>query len=270
MKIRNLLFLNVAFLALFSAGGDLLAADATGDWTWTTPGRNGGEDRVSVLSLKADGSALSGKLSTPGRDGKPTERSIVEGKLDGDSISFKVIREAGGASITNSYSGKISGGAITGTIEFTRNGALVTRKWEAKTTGAPKQTAAAKTPAKPGYDAQGRKIVNETKYKDISVADAEKYLAAHPDAIVLDLRPAKDFAAGHLPNAKNYDTSDEAKYKDILSPLDKTKRYLVYSVVGHFREVRALEYFEANGFEHAAGLLGGYTAWVAAGKTTTK
>ncbi len=273
MKIRNILFLNFAFLALLSAGGNLLAADATGDWSWTTPGRNGGPDRVSVLSLKADGSVLTGKLSAPGRDGNPTERPIVKGKLDGDSISFKVIREAGGASITNSYSGKIAGDSITitGTIEFTRNGELATRKWEAKTTGSRKEAgASAKAPAKPGYDAQGRKIVNDTKYKDIPVADAEKYLAEHPDTIILDLRPAKDYAAGHIPNAKNYDTSDEAKYRDILAPLDKTKRYLVYSVVGHFREVRALEYFQAHGFEHAAGLLGGYTAWVAAGKPTTK
>jgi rhodanese-related sulfurtransferase len=40
--------------------------------------------------------------------------------------------------------------------------------------------------------------------------------------------------------------------------------------VGHYRTVRALEYFETNGFEHAVALDGGYAAWVKAGQPTVK
>ena len=39
------------------------------NWLWTTPGRNGGPARESILSLDIDGDKVSGKISTPGRDG---------------------------------------------------------------------------------------------------------------------------------------------------------------------------------------------------------
>ena len=44
----------------------------------------------------------------------------------------------------------------------------------------------------------------------------------------------------------------------------------MYSVVGHFRTVRALEYFEANGFPNAAAIDGGFKAWSTANKTVEK
>lgn len=104
----------------------------------------------------------------------------------------------------------------------------------------------------------------------LPIPEAEKFLADHPDAIILDLRPPENYAAGHLPGATNDDVTDDATYKSVLAALDKTKWYLVHSVVGHFRTVRALEYFEANGFEHAAAIDGGYQAWGTAGKPIVK
>jgi rhodanese-related sulfurtransferase len=109
--------------------------------------------------------------------------------------------------------------------------------------------------------------VNETHYKDISVNDAVQFLEDHPDAIVIDTRTPREYAAGHLPNARNYNLTDDDTFKEVLATItDKTKWYLVHSQVGHYRTVRALEYFEANHFEHAVALDGGYQAWVAAGK----
>ena len=79
------------------------------------------------------------------------------------------------------------------------------------------------------------------------------------------------YAAGHLANAKNYNLTDDDKYKEVLATItDKTKWYIVHSAVGHYRTVRALEYFEANGFEHAVAIDGGYAAWVKAGQPTVK
>jgi rhodanese-related sulfurtransferase len=124
---------------------------------------------------------------------------------------------------------------------------------------------------KPGYDENGHKIVNETHYKEVSPQDAQKFLADHPDAIIIDARSPREYAAGHLPNAKNYNLTDDDKYKDVLATItDKTKWYLVHSAVGHYRTVRALEYFEANGFEHAVAIDGGYAAWAKAGLPTEK
>jgi rhodanese-related sulfurtransferase len=141
---------------------------------------------------------------------------------------------------------------------------------DTKTAPAAASGAAASTGPKPGYDANGHKIVNETKYKEISVPDAVKYLADHPDAIILDVRTPREWAAGHILNSTNYSVQNDANYKDILAPLDKTKWYLVHSAVGHWRTVRALEYFETNDFQHVVAIDGGYGAWTNAGQPVIK
>lgn len=264
--------LNLIAAALLLTGSVLQAADADGNWIWSTPGRNGGAPRESVLSLKTDGSTLTGKISTPGRDGKPADTQISNGKVDGDQISFDVIRTFNGNTNTITYSGTVASGQITGKIESVRNGEKQTRDWLAKSAGDQTEaTPIAVLAPKPGYDENGHKIVNETHYKEISPDDAEKFLAEHPDAIIIDARSPREYAAGHLPNAKNYNLTDDDNYKAVLATItDKTAWYLVHSAVGHYRTVRALEYFEANGFEHAVAIDGGYAAWAAAGKPTVK
>ena len=109
----------------------LHAADISGTWTWTTPGRNGGPDRTSKLTLTEDHGKLDGKVSAPGRDGV-TDSPILNGKVDGATIAFEVVREFDGNKFTNSYSGEVSADKITGKISFNRNGNVQTRDWEAK------------------------------------------------------------------------------------------------------------------------------------------
>lgn len=107
-------------------------ADPTGTWTWTTPGRDGGPERKSTLTLKLDGEKLTGKISAPGRQGQAAETEISEGNVKGDEISFKVTREFQGNKFTAKYNGKVSGDAIKGKIETERNGQTNSRNWEAK------------------------------------------------------------------------------------------------------------------------------------------
>ena len=106
--------------------------DATGTWTWSVPGRNGGPYRTNTLTLKAEDTKLTGKLTSPGRGGATNETAIADGKVEGDSVSFCVVREFNGNSMTNKYSGKVSADAITGKMEFNRNGEPSTRDWAAK------------------------------------------------------------------------------------------------------------------------------------------
>jgi hypothetical protein len=109
------------------------AADPTGTWTWSTPGRNGGPDRVSTLTLKADAAILTGKISVPGRDGSPVETPITDGKVDGDNVSFNLIRSYNGNSNTNRYSGVVTTDKITGKVDsVSRDGTPQSRNWEAK------------------------------------------------------------------------------------------------------------------------------------------
>jgi rhodanese-related sulfurtransferase len=269
MKKQTVLNLLTGAIVLIGIAGR--AADADGNWSWTTPGR-GGAPRESVLSLKTDGATLTGQISTPGRDGKPVDTQITDGKVEGNTISFAVLRIFNDTTNKTSYTGTVAGGQITGKIETIRNGEAQSRDWLAKNAGSQTEAAAVEiVQPKPGYDAAGHKIVNETHYKEISVADAVQFLADHPDAIIIDARSPEEYAAGHLPNAKNYNLTDDATYKDVLATItDKTKWYVVHSAVGHYRTVRALEYFEANNFEHAVAIDGGYAAWVKAGQPTVK
>ena len=122
-------FLAIAILAIGTA---VQAADATGTYGWTQPGRNGGPDRKMTLKLKADGEKLTGTLTSPSRDGGTTDTAIADGKVKGEEVSFTVTREFNGNKMVQKYSGKVSADAIKGKIEFERNGETQSRDWEAK------------------------------------------------------------------------------------------------------------------------------------------
>jgi hypothetical protein len=109
------------------------AADVSGTWTWSTPGRDGGEPRKSTLKLKVEGEKLTGKIITPGRQGgDPRETEISEGKVKGEEVSFNVVREFNGNKMTQKFSAKLAGDTLKGKMEFERNGEKQEREWEAK------------------------------------------------------------------------------------------------------------------------------------------
>ena len=127
-----LTFAACAFLAL-SAVSQATAADASGTWTWSRPGRNGGEAQKTTLTLKADGEKLTGSVTSPGRNGGEARKTdITDGKVKGDDISFSVTRENNGNKFTMKYGGKVTADTIKGKTEFDRNGETQSRDWEAK------------------------------------------------------------------------------------------------------------------------------------------
>ncbi len=130
--IRTLACLALALGFTAQLRADDKKADATGTWTWTTPGRNGGEPRKMTLKLKAEGEKLTGKLAMPTRDGESMETEISDGKVKGEDVSFTVTREFNGNKFVMKYSGKLSPDAIKGKMEFERNGESQSRDWEAK------------------------------------------------------------------------------------------------------------------------------------------
>lgn len=134
MKTKTNSLFNKLFVAslLLATVLSLQAADVAGTWTWTTPGRNGGPDRTSTLTLTEDHGALSGKVSAPGRDGTPVDSPISNGKIEGDKVTFDLIRSFNGRSVTNSYAGSVSADKITGKISFSRNGEVQSHDWDAK------------------------------------------------------------------------------------------------------------------------------------------
>jgi hypothetical protein len=122
----------LALGALSAFGAEDKKADPNGTWTWSTPGRNGGEPRKSTMKLKADGDKVTGSISMPGRDGAASETPITNGKIKGDEVTFDVTREFQGNKVTAKYSGKVSGDTIKGKVETERDGNTRSRDWEAK------------------------------------------------------------------------------------------------------------------------------------------
>ncbi|HYW44749.1 MAG TPA: hypothetical protein VE959_17940 [Bryobacteraceae bacterium] len=113
---KKLLFVTTILLALAFAA---IAADVSGKWVFEQAGRQGGNPVQVTLTLKAEGSKLSGTVVRPGRNGN-MEAQITEGKVDGNNVSFKTSQDMGGNTIVTEYTGTLSGDDLK--LKITRPG----------------------------------------------------------------------------------------------------------------------------------------------------
>jgi hypothetical protein len=130
-RLTSWSLLTTCFLlaATFSAqAADEKKADPTGTWTWSQPGRNGGEPRENTLTIKKEGDKLVGTLA----GGRGGETKIQNAKMTGEELSFDVTREVQGNSFTSKYKGKVAGDTITGKIARERDGETRETDWTAK------------------------------------------------------------------------------------------------------------------------------------------
>jgi hypothetical protein len=105
---KKLLFVTTILLVVAIAA---FAADVSGKWTYEQPGRGGGPGRPVTITLKQDGTKLTGSVPGMGRggDNPPPPTEITNGKVDGDKVSFEVVREFQGNKMTSKYAGTVSG-----------------------------------------------------------------------------------------------------------------------------------------------------------------
>jgi hypothetical protein len=109
--MRKLLIILIASVLAASMA---LAADVTGAWKASVPGR-GGETMEMTFNLKADGGTVTGKIAS-----QMGETPIQDGKISGDTVTFKVKREFNGNTVVMNYEGKVSGNEIK--FKSTREG----------------------------------------------------------------------------------------------------------------------------------------------------
>ena len=88
-----------------------------------------------------------------------------------------------------------------------------------------------------------------------------------PGTVVLDVRTPAEFAAGHLPEAKNIDI-EGPDFAGGIAALDKTATYAVYCRSGN-RSATAMEQMTAASFTHVYDLAGGIGAWQSMGGPMT-
>ncbi len=131
--LKSTLCAMLALGAIVTSRAEEKAVSATGSYTWTTPGREGGAERKYSLTLTQDGEKLTGKVKSPGRDGAETETEIAEGTVKAGEVSFTVTREMNGNKRVSKYTGKLTADAITGKIASKdREGNDQSRDWTAK------------------------------------------------------------------------------------------------------------------------------------------
>jgi hypothetical protein len=99
--MKHRIFLICAALGL--TGFVALAAPVDGKWTVQVQGQKG--TQTQTLTLKTDGTKLTGTLDT----GRGTPAEITEGKIDGTDVSFKAARAGRNGNVTTDYTGKLSG-----------------------------------------------------------------------------------------------------------------------------------------------------------------
>lgn len=116
MTKKLLLVITILLVASFA----VMAADVSGKWTFEQPGRGGNPGRPVTITLKADGSTLTGTMPAGGRGGGGDPIAISDGKVDGNNVSFTVKREFNGNSIVTKYEGTVNGDEMK--LKITRNG----------------------------------------------------------------------------------------------------------------------------------------------------
>src|SRR5688572_28777117 len=102
--------------------------------------------------------------------------------------------------------------------------------------------------------------------QNISIEDFDK-LRKQPNVMVLDLRPHKEYAAGHIPGAIN--VWYEGEFLNKVRDLDKSKTWLVHCR-GGARSGKAVDKMEMLQFTKVYNLPGGFQAWEKAGKPIEK
>lgn len=94
---------------------------------------------------------------------------------------------------------------------------------------------------------------------NLSAAEANAWLRAHPETQVLDVRSAAEFEGGALPHAINISSGDAA-FEAKVGALDHHKPVLVYCT-GGFRSRKAVAKLKELGFENIRHIHRGYMSW---------
>lgn len=100
--------------------------------------------------------------------------------------------------------------------------------------------------------------------KIVTIDEAQKLLQTDPKIVVIDVRTADEFQAGHIAGAKNLNIMD-ADFAKQIAALDKDTAYLVHCAAGG-RSARACAVPEVLKLKTVYHMNEGFKAWEKAGK----
>lgn len=100
-------------------------------------------------------------------------------------------------------------------------------------------------------------------FQDLNVQEFKEKIENDSEGIVLDVRTPAEIAEINIPNHTAIDFM-AGGFQEKVEELDKTKTYYIYCRSGG-RSAKACELMSQKGFPKLYNLLGGITAWEAAG-----
>ncbi len=106
----------------------------------------------------------------------------------------------------------------------------------------------------------------------IDIESASSLLAKKGKAVVLDVRTAEEYAAGHIEGAININIRDESFASQVAAKLDKNKTYIVHCAanVKNGRTDKAIKIMSEQGYTNMLDLSGGIAKWMQNGKPVVK
>ncbi len=104
--------------------------------------------------------------------------------------------------------------------------------------------------------------------KNVTLDEAEKLLKSDPKIVVIDVRTAEEYQAGHIAGAKNINIMD-ADFGKQIAALDKDTAYLVHCAAGG-RSARACAVPEMLKLKTVYHMNEGFKAWEKSGKPVEK
>ena len=130
--MKPLRYLFAAFAA-FSLSAAVFAADPTGTWKWTQPGRGDRPAIEQTLKLELKDGQLTGTVlgfETP--MGKVPDTAIGDATFKDDAVAFSITREFNGNKRVSKYQGKLEGDTLKGSVERPgRDGDIQKNDWTA-------------------------------------------------------------------------------------------------------------------------------------------
>lgn len=97
------------------------AADISGTWTLSMPGR-GGQMMDRDITIKQDGNKLTVTMpGRPGPNGEAGEPIVGEGTLEGNAIQWTIVRQSPRGEMKMEYKGTVDGATMKGTTTMMGN-----------------------------------------------------------------------------------------------------------------------------------------------------
>jgi len=97
--------------------------------------------------------------------------------------------------------------------------------------------------------------------KQLNSPEIKEVLKKNTSIVILDVRTAEEFAAGHLKGAHNIDIRQQDAYSKI-DKLNPKATYLVYCRTNH-RSGMAVDYMMQKGFKLVYQMMDGFPGWAA-------